>query len=570
MRIAEVRVVDGPNIYTHKPVLIMKLYLESLAETESRDVPGFASRLLDLLPGLANHHCSKRMAGGFVERLAEGTYFGHIVEHVALELTELAAIPTFHGKTRFAGEPGCYNIIIEYRAEKGTRYLLETAVHLVESLVKGEPFPLEERLETARRIIARTEFGPSTRAIVEAAARRGIPWRRIGDGCIVQLGYGKNRRLIQAAMSDRTSAISVDIASDKQLTLRLLGEASIPVPYGIVVETESEARAALAEIGPPVVVKPLNGQQARGISLDLATPGEVERAFRIARQHSQKVVVEEMLEGLDYRVLVVDGKMVAACQRVPAHVIGDGSHTIAELVETINSDPLRGYGHEKPLTRILIDEQVIERLRKRGLTPDHVIAPGEVVYLRECANLSVGGTARDVTAIVHPEIAALCERAARIVGLDICGIDLVLPDIAAPLGSGGIIELNAAPGLRMHLSPSEGEGRDVGRAIIDMIYPPGSSGRIPIISVTGTNGKTTITRMIAHALAEAKLTVGMTTTDGIYIGGKQVFKGDTTGPRSARAVLSDPAVEVAVLETARGGIVRGGLGYDWSDVSIIS
>jgi cyanophycin synthetase len=548
----------------------MELHLEGLTEKESRDLPGFNDRLLDLLPGLMHHHCSRGRPGGFFERLVEGTYFGHVVEHVALELTELAGVPTFHGKTRLAGEEGRYNVIIEYTAEKGTRYLLESAVELVESLLSDDLFPLQERLDKARKIIARTETGPSTTAIVDAARRRDIPCRRIGDGSIVQLGHGKNRKFIQAAMSSSTSAVAVEIASDKELTIRLLGEASMPVPFGVVVESEGEAREALGEIGPPVAVKPLDGQQARGISLNLSSPEQVEHAFRIAREHSPRVVVQQMLRGRDYRVLVVNGKMIAASQRVPAHVTGDGSHTIAELIDIINRDPLRGVGHEKSLTRIKIDDLMIEHLKKRGLTTRAIPASGETVSLRECANLSVGGTARDVTDIVHPEIAELCERAARIIGLDICGIDLVLPDIRGPLDGGGIIEINASPGLRMHLSPSEGEGRDVGSAIVDMIYPPGSTGRIPILSITGTNGKTTITRMIAHVLARARLTVGLTTTDGIYVGGELVFKGDATGPRSARAVLSDPAVEVAVLETARGGIARGGLGYDWSDISIIS
>ncbi|HSE98085.1 MAG TPA: cyanophycin synthetase, partial [Blastocatellia bacterium] len=357
---------------------------------------------------------------------------------------------------------------------------------------------------------------------------------------------------------------------DKELTKRLLRDASIPVPYGVVVESEQEAMDALREIGAPVVLKPFNGQQGKGISLSLTTREQVEQAFRLAQQYASKVVVEEMLNGHDYRVLVVNGRMTAACRRVPAHVTGDGARTIVQLIEEINQDPLRGDGHQKSLTRIIIDPSMIEYLAKIGLSLDYAPRPGEVVYLRECANLSAGGTATDVTQDVHPEIANMCERAARVIGLDVCGIDLIAPDISQPLSGGGIVEVNAAPGLRMHLSPSEGKGRDVGSHIVDMIYPPGSTGRIPIISITGTNGKTTITRMIAHVLAEAGQTVGMTTTDGIYVDGKQVFKGDTTGPRSARAVLSDPAVDVAVLETARGGIARGGLGYDWSDISIIS
>lgn len=571
MRIGEIRTLAGPNVYSYRPVLSMKLSLEELVERESREFPGFNELLLESMPGLAKHRCSKGRKGGFVERLREGTYFGHIVEHIALELTELAGVPVAHGKTRKAGEPGSYNIVIEYKAEKGTKRLLRMAVEIVESLLKGEPFPLEDRLSEARKFIARTEFGPTTKAITEAAARRGVPWRRIGEDSLVQLGYGKHRRFIQAAMTEQTSAVAVDIASDKELTKTLLRDAGIEVPYGMLAESEAEAVEALEIIGAPVVVKPFNMSQGKGVSLNLTTPAQVEQACRIAKQYAAKVVVEQQFIGRDYRVLVINGKVAAASERVPAHVTGDGRSTIAELVESANRHPARGEDHEKPLTKIAIDQAMMEFMKRRGLAVNQAPRPSEVVYLRECANLSTGGTARDVTDFVHPQIAAICERAARIIGLDICGIDLILDDIDAPLRSdNGVIEINAAPGLRMHLAPSEGRSRDVGEAIVDMLYPDGATGRIPIISITGTNGKTTITRMIAHVFSEKGLTVGATTTDGIYIGGREIAKGDTTGPLSARAVLSDPSVEIAVLETARGGIVRGGLGYDWSDVSIIS
>ncbi len=571
MRIGEIRTLAGPNIYSHHPVLLVKLDLQELAGRESREIDGFNERLLELLPGLAKHHCSRGREGGFVERLREGTYLGHIVEHVALELTALTGIPVIHGKTRYAGAEGLYHIVIEYKVEKGTRRLLTTSVDLVESLIRGERFPLGERLDEAEKYIASTEPGPSTRAIIEAAVRRGIPWKRIGEESLVQLGYGKRRRLIQAAMTERTSAVGVDIASDKELTKTLLREAGIAVPHGVLAQSEEEAVESLAEIGSPVAVKPYNSCQGKGVSLDLATAEEVEQAFRIAKQYSPKVVVEQQFAGRDYRVLVINGRVEAVCERIPAHVVGDGTHKISELIEIANRHPDRGDDHDRPLTRILVDPAMIELLRRRSLTVNYVPQEGETVYLRECSNLSTGGTAKDVTGVVHPEVTAMCEHAARIIGLDICGIDLILENIAGPIkADNGIIEINAVPGLRMHLSPSEGRGRDVGSAIVEMLYPDGSDGRIPIISITGTNGKTTITRMIGHVLGEAGVTVGMTTTDGIYIGGKRIVKGDTTGPRSAQMVLSDPAVEVAVLETARGGIVRGGLAFDWSDVAIIS
>lgn len=572
MRIGEIRALAGPNVYTHKPVLIMDLHLEELTEKESHEIPRFIDRLLQALPGLHQHHCAAGRPGGFIGRLHGGTYFGHIVEHVALELTEAAEIDAFFGKTRSADGPGHYKVIVEYTSEAGTRYLLRVAVELVDALVKGTSFPLSDRLEEAKRIVARTQLGPSTGAIVNAAERRGIPWTRIGDdGSLVRLGYGKHLRYVQAAMSANTSAIAVDIASDKELTKRLLEQASIPVPWGRIVQTEEEAIAALADFQGPLVVKPLDGRQGKGVSLNPTTPDEVRRAFQSAREFSRRVLIEECLRGRNYRVLVVNGKAIAACERLPAHVVGDGRHTIAELIEIVNQDPRRGEGHEKPLTKIAIDSTLCDNLEKQNLSQSHVPAQAEVVWLRQGANLSTGGTAKDVTDLLHPETARICERAARIIGLNICGIDWMLTDIAEPIKEGGgIIEVNASPGLRMHLAPSQGEGRDVGKAIVDMLYPPGSSGRIPIVSITGTNGKTTVTRMIGHVFAEMGKTVGMATTDGIYIGGQRVFKGDTTGPRSARAVLSDPAVEVAVLETARGGIVRSGLGYDWSDVAVMT
>jgi cyanophycin synthetase len=553
----------------------MRLHLDDLTGKESREFPGFNKLLLGLLPGLAKHHCCMGREGGFAERLREGTYFGHVVEHVALELTELAGVPVHHGKTRGAGEPGAYNIIIEYKAEEGTKRLLLMAAEIVESLTLqtkgGEAFPLEKRLKEVREFIARSELGPTTKAITEAAARRGIPWKRVGENSLVQLGYGKHRRLIQAAMTERTSAVAVDVASDKELTKTLLRDAGIEVPRGILARSEAEAVEALEIVGAPVVVKPYNLSQGKGVSLNLTTAAQVEWAYRIAKQYATRVVVERQFAGRDYRVLVVNGKVAAASERVPAHVVGDGERTIAELVEAVNRHPARGEDHERPLTKIAFDEAMMEFMKRRRLTLRHTPGPGEVVYLRECANLSTGGTARDVTDLIHPQVAAMCERAARIIGLDICGVDLILSDIAGPPGpDNGVIEVNAAPGLRMHVAPSEGRSRDVGTAIIDMLYPDGATGRIPIISITGTNGKTTIARMVAHALSEKGMVVGMATTDGIYVGGELVVEGDTTGPISAQTVLSDPSVEIAVLETARGGVVRGGLGYDWSDVSVIS
>jgi cyanophycin synthetase len=577
MHIKNIRTLAGPNIYNHRPVLVMKLDLEGLTDAESREVSGFNERLLNSLPGLREHRCSRDRRGGFVESLWAGTNFAHVAEHVALELSEGAGISVGFGRTRYAGKPGSYHVIVTYKSEEGMRYLLAVAVELVGALVKGEQFPLEERIKAARTIVADAELGPSTRAIVDAATRRDIPWSRLGEDSFVQLGYGKNRHFIQAAMCDRTSAVAVETAGDKEFTKTLLRQVSIPVPRGEVVRTEEDAMEALDHIGVPVVVKPLDGRQGLGVSLNISTPEQMKQAFAVAREFSEKVLVEELFVGKNYRVLVIGGRMVAASERLPAHVVGDSKHTIAELIEIENSNPMRGEGHEKPLTQIRIDEIMTAYLCKTGLSLKDIPPADETVFLRESINLSTGGTAKDVTDIVHEEVVEMCERAARVVGMDICGVDLVLSDISAPVEQsgpakpgGGIIELNAAPGLRMHLYPSKGKVRDVGGAIIEMLYPAKSDGRIPILSITGTNGKTTVTRMIGHVLTQTGQTVGMTTTDGIYIGKRRIVEGDTTGPHSARAVLSDPTVEVAVLETARGGIVRRGLGYDWSDISVMT
>lgn len=571
MRLEYIRALPGPNVYVHRPVLCARIELEALTERESCDFAGFVMRLLGRLPGLCEHHCAKGQPGGFVERLEGGTYFGHIVEHVALELQNLAGSAVSFGKTLHAGAPGRYDMIVEYRNEPLARFLLPVALELVQALCDDRPYPLDAMLDEARRIFTATELGPSTSAIVEAAERRGIPWLRLNDASLVQLGYGAHRRLIEATQSDRTSCVASDIACDKALTKRLLAQASIPAPHGIIARARAEAVAALDVLTPPLVVKPLDGNQGRGISLRLHTAHELAEAYDHAAAIASTVIVEEFFEGRDYRAVVVDGKLVAVSERVPAHVIGDGERTLAQLIGHENQNPLRGNGHDRPLTKITIDALAESFLARQGRRLCDIPARGERVFLRETANLSTGGTARDVTDEVHPSVTRLCERAARVIGLDICGVDLILPNVAQPVPAtgAGIVEVNAAPGIRMHHHPVAGKPRDVGGAIVSMLFPSGD-GRIPITSVTGTNGKTTVVRMIGHVLAATGKTVGMTTTDGIWIDGQCVAQGDLTGFHSARAVLSDPAVEVAVLETARGGIVRRSLGYDWSDVGVLT
>ena len=571
MRIHDIRTLVGSNVYSHDPVLVMTLDLEDLDEKESCELPGFNERLLSVLPGIVEHHCGLGRRGGFVERLRGGTYFGHIVEHVALELTDAVGISVNRGKTVSSGIPGRYLVAVTYKSEQGMRRLLRVAVELVEALIREEAYPLEAQLEEARQIVARYELGPSTRAVVDAAVRRGIPYTRVNEDSLVRLGHGIHQRYIEATITDQTRTLAVELAGNKGLTKQELAKAGIPVPRGCVVETEEQAVACLSSLGESVVVKPLDGNQGRGVSLNLSTPEQVTEAFNLAKEVSPKVIVEELLRGRDYRIVIVDGKMVAAAERVPPHVWGDGIHTVAQLIDLANQDPLRGDDHEKPLTKIKPDPVVLAILKKHGRSIEDTPGQGDFVILRESANLSTGGSAKDVTDQVHPTIRRLCERAARRIGLDVCGIDLVIPDISQAFnGSGGIVEVNAAPGIRMHHHPSFGQSRDVGSAIVEMLFPSGAPSRIPILSITGTNGKTSVTRMIGHCITQTGACVGMTTTDGISIGGEQTLHGDMTGPWSAQVILSDPNTEVAVLETARGGILRSGLGYDWSDVGIIT
>lgn len=495
MRILDVRTLSGPNVYHHKPMLVMELDLEELAHSITAEQPKFVERLLALLPGLQAHHCSQGRPGGFVERMQEGTYFGHVVEHVALELEGLAGSHVTHGKTRAAGTPGVYNVAVRFKSEHGMTHLLEQAVELVQALLSGHTFDVSGTLAEYRAISADKDLGPSTAAIVDAAARRGIPWRRLDDGNLVQLGYGRHRRLIEAAVTDATSLIAVDTVGDKVRTKELLHEAGVPVPRGGAAASVEEALTWFRSIGAPVVVKPLDGNKGKGISLGVADESELRSAFAKAAARCGVVVVEEELRGRDYRLLVVNGELVAASERRPCEVVGDGEATVRELIVTLNQDPLRGEDHELPLTKVKVDEELSEYLARSGLDLDHVPAEGESVRLRANANLSAGATAVDVTDLVHPATQRACERAAALVGLDICGVDLITSDIGEEL-DGGILELNASPGLRMHVAPSQGAPRDVGGAIVAGLFPPGSQARVPICAVTGTNGKTTVTRLV--------------------------------------------------------------------------
>lgn len=571
MKVTRTRHVAGPNVYIYKPVLVARVELGPFTERESTDFEGFSDRLLRLLPGLCEHHCAKGEPGGFVERLYGGTYFGHIAEHVAIELACCLGLDVHYGKTLYAGAPGRYDIVMECKAYECQKFLLTDAISLVQALLSGKSWSVDETLRKASQIWSESALGPSTQAIVDAAVRRGIPVRRLNNKSLIQLGYGTERKLVEATITEQTPAVAVDIACDKAVTKELLEDAGIPVPEGGTAKSEEEAIEWLHRLGAPVVVKPYNGNQGRGVSLSLTTEEEVVRAFHAALAYSPSVMVERYEAGRNVRILIVNGKFVAASERIPAHVCGDGRRSVAELVDAANADPLRGEDHERPLTRIPLDQTAHTHLKRQGLTLSHVPALGEIVYLRDSANLSTGGEAVDLTDELHPSYIRLAERAARLVGLDVCGLDMVVasPTEAYRRGACTVIEVNASPGIRMHQYPSYGQSRNVADAIVASLFPSGR-GRIPIVSVTGTNGKTTTTRLIGHGVRQTGKVVGMTTTGGVYIGSEQVLWGDTTGPDSARVVLSDPSVQVAVLETARGGIVRGGLAYDKANIAVLT
>ncbi|WP_433080908.1 cyanophycin synthetase [Dactylosporangium sp. CA-052675] len=572
MRIESSRRLRGPNRYLARPVQVTRVLLDALTGRETCDFPGLPERLLELLPGLAEHHCAAGAPGGFVTRLHGGTYFGHTAEHIAIELSNLMGREVSFGRTVGTEDSAAFDVIMECPVDEPleseiSEKLLEKAIQqFVLPLTRGETPPALDLTDLQRRY-EREKPGPSTQSIAQAARARGIPVERIGDLSLLRLGYGRHRRLVWAALTDQTSAIGVDIAGDKELTRRLLEDAGIPVATGGPADTVAEALKLFEELGPPVVVKPRGGRQGRHVYLGIDTPDAVRAAFEAATADGGGAVVERQIDGRDYRVLTVGGEIVAAAERVPAHVIGDGRTDIAGLIARANEDPRRGDGHARALTRLAVDEVAHTLLRRQGLGVGDVPEVGRTVWLRDNANLSTGGTSVDVTKLVHPSIADLCRRVAGLVGLDIAGIDLRLPDIAEELSlrRGGVIEVNAAPGLRMHL-----EQHDVGAAIVDALYPAGTPSRIPIVSITGTNGKTTVARLTAHLLAGAGLRVGLTTTDGVVVGGRLIQRADATGPRSARVVLGDPTVDAAVLETARGGLLRQGLGYDWSDVGIIT
>ena len=575
MKILDKAVYVGPNTYALFPVIRLDVDLEALEQWPTSKLgPAFVESLLSILPGLREHGCSYGEPGGLVRRLTEdeGTWLGHVLEHVAIELQNEAGARVTFGKTRAAGEPGAYHVVFQYEhAEVGVE-AGRLALHLLHSLLPSPLRPADSPPQAFEFGAARDEFirmtqrrahGPSTAALVRAAEERDIPWLRLNNQSLVQFGHGKFQKRIQATVTSETRHIAVEIASDKEETNRILGDLGLPVPQQRLVYSEEEAAVAAQKLGFPVVVKPYNGNHGRGVSLDLRDGAHARAAFHKAREHSRAVIVESFVSGHDYRMLIVNGVLIAAAERVPGRVIGDGVHTVAQLVDLANRDPRRGIGHEKVLTRLELDDQAERCLASGGLTRESVPKPDEIVALRLTGNLSTGGTAIDVTDVVHPDNVEMAVRAVRAIGLDVGGVDFISPDIRESYREvgGAICELNAAPGFRMHVAPSEGTPRDVAGPVMDMLFPAGTPNRIPIASITGTNGKTTTARMVAHILKLAGHTVGLTTTDGVYINGQLTVKGDMTGPVSARMVLRDPSVDAAVLETARGGILRRGLGY---------
>lgn len=584
MRILNRNVYVGPSQYAHFPVIRLELDLGELEQWPTgRLGQGFVDGLVAALPGLAEHGCSYREPGGFIRRMreGEGTWLGHVMEHLAIELQNVAGEDVTFGKTRSISRdrPGVYSVVYEYVNKEEGIAAGELAIKLIQSLLPeslrgGGPGPdwnWEEARDDFIRYAQKRALGPSTASLVRAAEERGIPWLRLNQQSLVQFGHGKYQQRIQATVTGRTPHIAVELASDKEETNKILASLGLPVPRQVLVTSQTDALKAAQKLGGPVVLKPYNGNHGRGITINIQGDDEIREAFQAAQAHSNSVIVETFQEGDDHRLLVINGELVAATRRTPGHVVGDGTSTIAELVEAVNADPRRGVGHEKVLTRLELNREAQLMMERAGYTEASVPAEGERVFLRSTANLSTGGTATDVTDIIHPDNRDMAVRAVRAIGLDVGGVDFITPNIAESYKEigGAICEVNAAPGFRMHVAPSEGTPRDAAGPVIDMLFPPGSPSRVPIAAVTGTNGKTTTARMLAHIAKMAGYTPGLTTTDGVYIDGQRTVSGDMTGPVSARMVLSDPHIDLAVLETARGGLVRAGMGVPEVDVGAV-
>lgn len=574
MKIDKIQALRGPNIWSvqRKKLIQMRLDLEEMEQFPTNKIDGFRERIEAMFPTMIEHRCSEGTRGGFFSRIERGTWMGHVIEHIALEIQTLAGMETGFGRTRETKTPGVYNVVFSYTEENVGMFAAESAVAIAEALIAGTDYDLEADIQKMREIRERVRLGPSTGSIVEEAVARDIPWIRLGTNSLVQLGYGINQMRFQATITCKTSSIAVDIACNKEQTKKMLDANSIPVANGGIVVDEEDLDDVIRKIGYPIVIKPLDGNHGKGASINVKNREDAVEGLAYAKKYSHRVIVEKFITGYDFRVLIIDNKLVAAAKREPAHVKGDGTHTIQQLIDETNTDPRRGYGHENVLTQIDVDRDTTDLLEKLNYTLETVPKKDEVVYLKSTANLSTGGTSIDVTDMMHPENIFLCERISRVIGLDVCGVDIMAENLTQPLKENGgcILEVNAAPGFRMHLAPSEGLPRNVAAPVIDMLYPPGKPSRIPIIAITGTNGKTTTTRLMAHIVKNNGYKVGFTTSDGIYVQNHMMEKGDTTGPISAEYILKDPTVEFAVLETARGGILRSGLGFSRCDIAIIT
>ena len=575
MKVVEIKVLRGPNYWSNfrKKLIVMKLDLEEMEELPTNLVDGFSERIEKMFPSMQGHRCSKEYEGGFFERVKEGTWMGHVIEHIALEIQTLAGMNCGYGRTRGTGSHGVYNVVFSYAEERVGKFAALASLRIAEALISNDAsYNLEDDITEMRKMREQERFGPSTASIVDEAISRNIPYIRLNDESFVQLGYGKNQVRFRATMTDQTSSIAVDLASNKEETKRILQDAAIPVAKGTTLIYEEDIESVVEKIGFPLVFKPLDGNHGKGASINVKKLEAAIEAFHHAKKYSRKIIVERFITGHDFRILVINNRFTAAALREPAHVVGDGILSIQELIDKENLDPRRGYGHENVLTEISVDKETRDQLNKLEYTLDTILPEGEKCYVKGTANLSTGGTSTDVTDIVHPHNIFIFERIARVIGLDICGVDIMASNLSEPLEvSGGVVlEVNAAPGFRMHLAPANGLPRNVAAPVIDMLYPIGKNCRIPIIAISGTNGKTTTTRLISHIVKNNGYRVGFTTSDGIYVQNSMLTKGDTTGPASAEFVLKDPTVEFAILETARGGILRAGLGFSMCDIAVVT
>lgn len=576
MDIRSINAMRGPNYWSvrrHK-LIVMVLDLQEMEAYPSNKIEGFSDRLKAMFPSMYSHRCSEGCEGGFFMRVDEGTWMGHIIEHIALEIQTLAGMDTGFGRTRGYGEEGVYSVVFSFIEESVGRYAAKMAVDICEALIKGEAYDMTDDIQKMRELREDDRLGPSTGSIIEEAQARGIPWIRLNKYSLCQLGYGANQKRIQATVTSETSSIGVELACDKEDTKYLLEQAEVPVPRGDIIRRERSLEEACRYVGYPLVIKPVDGNHGRGITVDIQNYEDALVGFHNAKDSSRSgaIIIEKFITGEDYRLLVINNVLVAAAKRTPAHVIGDGKSTVQELIDIVNSDPRRGFGHEKVLTQITTNELTLNIIKDAGYTLDSVLAKEEMLILKDTANLSTGGTAEDVTDIVHPANVSMVERISKIIDLDICGIDIMTTDISKPLSEtgGAVLEVNAGPGFRMHLAPTKGLPRNVAGHVIDKLFPNGKTGRIPIVAISGTNGKTTTTRLIAHMAKMNGHRVGYTTSDGVYIQNRLLMSGDCTGPASAEFVLKDPTVNYAVLESARGGLLRAGLGFKKCDIGIVT